>query len=462
MKNKITSITSIFTLIILSGFFMHAVSAQDFVPLGKLAQDYLLRSTVDGTYTKEPITETTTTQTTTKEYTQEPIKIEEPIVSGTLEEDVIVVNPEIVIRNAVTESIDTISRTSEELNEEKATVIEEIQQTVKEDIDDSIINIRRETDTQAYELQKIVDAERTQLFENVNRTIQEVTPVENTKLETLRALVNTSIQNIERNLQEQAPDVKLDFQKSRAAVERKLVNFENSLRQKERLIKTREGALVYLDSDQDSVSDYDEIYIYKTNPDKAKTLDGELSDGQKISQGINPLSETRERKNYQDPREDITSFVSESYRVNKVQLIKEEKKLVFEGNALPNSFVTLYIYSTPIVVTVKTDISGKWAYELEQELEDGEHQMYVATVDATGKIVARSNPTLFVKTAEAATIGIAGSFDSTPKAQNFFRDNFILITLALLIVVVILAMMFVGNKRNLKTVVSELKNEINT
>lgn len=456
MKNKITVALPIFTLI-LSGIFMHAVSAQDFVPLGKLAQEYLLRATNE---TKEFLN----TQEGGIEIKQSDVQTSQTTRNTSFESfnDVIVVNPEIVIRNSVTESIDTISKTNEQLNQEKDIIIEDIKRSVKDDIDESIIKIRRETDTQAYELQQVVDTNRAQLFENVNRVIQEVTPVENKKIQELRTIVDTSIQSIERDLRAEAPMVQIDFEKSRAAIENKLISFEEQLIQKQQLIETREGALVYLDSDQDGVSDYDEIYIYGTNPDNAFSIAGELNDGQKISQGINPLSEGSEKKNYQDPRDDVSSFVSEFYKIEKVQLIKEEDKLVFEGLALPNSFVTLYIFSTPIIVTVKTDISGKWAYELDQKLENGEHQMYVATVDATGKIVARSNPTLFVKTAEAATIGIVGSADSSVKTPNFLRDNFILITLAILITIVILAMMFVGNRRNLKTVVSELKNEINT
>jgi hypothetical protein len=75
--------------------------------------------------------------------------------------------------------------------------------------------------------------------------------------------------------------------------------------------------------------------------------------------------------------------------------------LVFEGRALPNSFVTLYIFSTPVVVTVKTDEQGNWRYTLDTELEDGSHNLYVAMVNNNGRIVAKSPPVPFVKTAEA-------------------------------------------------------------
>jgi hypothetical protein len=85
--------------------------------------------------------------------------------------------------------------------------------------------------------------------------------------------------------------------------------------------------------------------------------------------------------------------------------VTPQKKLEIHGTALPNSYVTLYIYSTPIIVTVKTDSTGQWQYTLDRELETGEHKIYAATVDNSGKIVAKSTPIPFTKTAEAATLG---------------------------------------------------------
>jgi hypothetical protein len=79
------------------------------------------------------------------------------------------------------------------------------------------------------------------------------------------------------------------------------------------------------------------------------------------------------------------------------------KELVISGRALPNSFITLYIFSTPIVVTVKTDANGKWSYTLDKTLEDGDHTLYVAMVDNSGRIIAKSKPIVFTQTAEAAS-----------------------------------------------------------
>lgn len=435
MKNKIEIIISV-TLFLLTIGTWTSLHAQEFSPLGTLAQEYIERLNTE-------------------------LQKSEGIMPSS---NTVVVNPEAVTRDAITESIDTISKTTEEVTVEKEAVLIEIKETVKQDIDDSIIFIRKTTETPAYELQRVVDVERTELFENLTQTIEAIQPSEGSKIADLQVQVDASLQKIQTSLETES-GLPVNFEKSHRDIKETLLRFEEVLQEKRMIIESRQGALVFEDTDADAVSDYDEIYIYRTDPSNARTVGTDLTDGQKIEAGINALSDTSEKVSYQDPREDQESFVSSSYRVEKVQLIKEENqssKLVFEGTALPNTYITLYIYSTPIVVTVKTNDSGQWSYELEKELEDGEHQMFVATVDTSGKIIARSNPILFTKSAEAATIGIAGSLNNSISTQNFLKDNFILITLAVLISVVVLGMMFVGNHKNIRSAVSELKNEVNT
>jgi hypothetical protein len=414
--------------------------AQESSPFAKLAQDYILRLNQELRETDESV----------------PSPTQEPVV----------VNPEAIVKDAVTESIDTISKTIEEITIEKQRIITEIKDRVKRDIDDSIIEIRKEnTQTPAYELQKVVDVERTKLFENIVNTIEKIQPATEDaqvqKIEQLQTEVDDSLQKIQESLEDES-GLPINFERSKRDIRETLLKFQEVLEAKKNIIESRQGELVFKDTDQDGISDYDELYIYKTNPESPQTKEGEKTDGQKIQEGINPLSDTGEKIAYQDPRDDRESFVSSSYRVDKIQLIKEENKIVFEGSALPNTYITLYIFSTPIIVTVKTDAKGKWNYELKQELENGEHQIYVASVESSGKIIARSNPILFTKSAEAATIGIAGSIDNSVSTQNFLKDNFILISLATLIAIVILGMMFVGNHKTVASAVTELKNQVDS
>ena len=104
--------------------------------------------------------------------------------------------------------------------------------------------------------------------------------------------------------------------------------------------------------------------------------------------------------------------------------------------------MTLYIFSTPIIVTVKADSEGRWTYELDKELEDGNHEVYVATVDNSGKIVAKSNPIPFVKQANAAALG--SEFVSVEN-PNFLRANFVYIIMYVSLFGLLLMLFLVGS-----------------
>ncbi|MFH1611673.1 MAG: Ig-like domain-containing protein [bacterium] len=160
---------------------------------------------------------------------------------------------------------------------------------------------------------------------------------------------------------------------------------------------------VVLDSDGDGVSDLTEA-IYGTdinNPDSDG--DGYL-DGVEIQNAYDPLNaEASEKITFEEPKTtgevmadiyEVTEVDNES--VDNVVTKIEQQRPVFKGRGLPNSFVTLYIYSSlPVVVTTKTDANGNWSYVLSKPLETGEHEVYVAITDNTGKIVAKSEPKPF-------------------------------------------------------------------
>lgn len=361
----------------------------------------------------------------------------------------------------VKENVRSVAETVDEIRVDTEVTEDEVRDFVKAGIDRNIIEIRKETDLPAYELQKAVDQDRLELFDALNTTLKTVNITNSDILENFSDEVDQKIQDIEEALKTKS-GLETDFEEERRSVKNTLLRLQSNINEKTELIKEREGEKIYKDTDGDGLSDYDEKYIYETDPEKASTLDDGENDGDKISLGIDPT--TGGKINYADPREDVDSYVTSAYRLEDVALVKQEAKdlIKFEGRALPNSFVTLYIYSTPIIVTVKTDANGDWSYELDKELENGEHQMYVATVSNSGKIIARSNPVSFTKTSEAASIGIVGIDVETSQAGDFFRDNFILISLAILILVVVLALMIAGRNKGVKDVVTDLKNEVDS
>lgn len=55
--------------------------------------------------------------------------------------------------------------------------------------------------------------------------------------------------------------------------------------------------------------------------------------------------------------------------------------LILSGEANPDSDVLVYVFSEPLVLTTQSDETGNWTYVLEDPLEPGDHEVYVAVED---------------------------------------------------------------------------------
>jgi hypothetical protein len=184
------------------------------------------------------------------------------------------------------------------------------------------------------------------------------------------------------------------------------------------------------DFDQDGLTNAEEQRL-GTNPFLADTDNDGFLDEDEVKNGYDPKKfspgDGRDKITFENPRDVIEAerrspdkkTKNSRYVVNAVSSVKasvpgEKDKLRFSGKALPNIFVTLYIYSNSIVVTLKTDANGNWSYDLDKTVEDGSHEVYVAVTDNTGKITARSEGLGFVKTASAITIQPTALASETP------------------------------------------------
>lgn len=169
-----------------------------------------------------------------------------------------------------------------------------------------------------------------------------------------------------------------------------------------------------LDSDRDGISDYDEKYIYGTDPNNPDTDGDGYSDGSEILGGFDPNNpDLHGTIAYENPKTGGTEVKKDILAASMISVVppKQETntpaaapKIEFKGKGLPHSFVTLYIFSVPMVITVRTDADGNWEYTLDKELTDGSHELYVAMTDNAGKILAKSSPIPFVKEANAITV----------------------------------------------------------
>ncbi|OGM20118.1 hypothetical protein A2714_00970 [Candidatus Woesebacteria bacterium RIFCSPHIGHO2_01_FULL_38_9] len=102
---------------------------------------------------------------------------------------------------------------------------------------------------------------------------------------------------------------------------------------------------------------------------------------------LNFLPPPPEQVPYLEEAPDIVNFSDVQQETQTVKSQNYGGKVVFSGKAPPNSSVTIYIYSDPIVVTTKTDENGDWIYELEQPLSGEKHVAYATVKTTSGKIV---------------------------------------------------------------------------
>ena len=207
--------------------------------------------------------------------------------------------------------------------------------------------------------------------------------------------------------------------------------------------------LVYKDTNNDGISDYDSKYIYNIDPIKpsiVSSYEGKtVNAGEKILLGFDPSKKELEKVVSEEPLQSKSDIVVSSYKVNNIKLT-DDKKIEIKGQALPNSFITLYIYSTPIMVTVKTDSNGEWHYILDKELENGNHTVYTATVNNSGNIVAKSTPFTFTKTAEAVSLNdlpVRESANAIQKPGLLEGRNLYVVIIGLFMVVGI-TLIFIG------------------
>ncbi len=341
----------------------------------------------------------------------------------------------------------------------------EIRAEIREAIDDSIINIRQKSNIQAYELSRSINNTENTLYEDVSNTVNGGLLTDVEEIDALQTRIDSGFDDMKTSL-EDVSGVEVDFSKSLSDVRVAIAAYRTQIEKNRTILRERDGDLIEKDTDEDGLSDYDEIYLYDTDPEDAYSTGGTKNDGQKVAAGINPASDTEERIAFSDPREDRDAYISGVYSVDRVELIdvNGEKRIQLKGTALPNSYTTLYVYSTPVIVTMKSDGRGEWSYTLDRELENGDHSVYVATVNNSGRLIARSSAIPFTQTAEAAAIGTFGIGDTTISQNSFVQENFVLIILAILLAAIVITLILTGRKKEEEVIVEapgeEPKNQV--
>lgn len=213
--------------------------------------------------------------------------------------------------------------------------------------------------------------------------------------------------------------------------------------QDNKIIQTGSSILV-IDSDNDGLPDDIEKKIGTDLNSKDTDVDG-YSDYVEYASGYNPLGEGKLKTEnklapvemaivnneiFEQPKSKGAlheDFVTESVTNLGTATSSKAGGYLLQGKATPNTVISLYIYSDlPLMITVKTDDYGNWKYELRQSLSDGEHEVYVALNDTTGKVIAKSNPLSFVvKEAQAASLSDAVLNNTAPTIESENNNIFI-------------------------------------
>ena len=302
-----------------------------------------------------------------------------------------------------------------------------------------------------------LQSRRNKLIDEVNTDLKDSTVLSPEDISSIKLKVNKGISDIdvlisEKIIREEQKTATTDIQTStiknvddvRKVLDTLVVEARNSAIE----LKEQGIDLLYKDTNKDGISDYESTHVYNIDPiapSPVSTFEGrQVTAGEKIILGLDPAKSEVVKVVPEEPKASLAPLAT-TYKVNKVSL-SEEKKVVLKGTALPNSYVTLYIYSTPIIVTVKTDKDGEWQYVVDKELESGEHTIYTATVNNTGKILTQSSGFQFVKTAEAATLGSLPSIQVTSEIQKpglLNRD--ILLTIGVMfLIITVLSLIAIG------------------
>ncbi len=363
--------------------------------------------------------------------------------------------------------LSNVAKSVRELDKNAERLKERVRHTVSRDLDMVMRRVTRDVHkaedvmvgadkAPKRQVQQIVNESRTQQVQQISERIEQKkkqindyvnivvdgSARGNTRPRDLSAVLESSMSDVETIVHNES-GVDVDLSSYSRNVVGIVSDDINKFEKQVESLNERGGLDLYRDTDGDGVSNYDETFIYFTDPENAYTSGSTMTDGERILRGLDVHATTLERVAVESPKAAGTE-VRDIFDVHKME-VDDTGALVIAGKALPNSFVTLYIFSTPVVVTVKAEGDGSWQYTLDTQLEDGEHSLYVASVNNAGRILAKSREVPFTKTAEAVDFNALSATVSEPTPLSILQENMVAVAIFLLAIFAIVIVLVLGS-----------------
>lgn len=199
------------------------------------------------------------------------------------------------------------------------------------------------------------------------------------------------------------------------------------------------------DTDEDGIADAEELRT-GTDPLGAGELGRELRASERTVVFSRPLEQPSARSDADPSFKVGVGAPGDAYE-------KEADAVATRlvGTCDPGETCIIYIYSyVPMVLTTTADAAGNFTYDLSDSLTDGQHTVYVAVTDDTGRIVKRSAPlSFFVNEAQAVTFDefaaaaaqpLDAAMDVSPEQaqRRFLWGAFVIVVLGAVLAVAIL------------------------
>jgi DNA polymerase III alpha subunit (gram-positive type) len=319
--------------------------------------------------------------------------------------------------------------------EEKAEkIVEETKSEIEKEVAKAMPEVKEEVKEKTKEIEPKIKEMKEKMEKEAEIKEEAKTPqIQREKENLKKEIVKKSLEPIEKKITALSPEEKERAEMAKSEVQKKIEEIlEKTETQFKEIAKEKKEIYpqAFKDSDQDGISDWQEI-ILETDPLNPDTDGDGYLDGIEYKLGFDPKKPgPADKILWQDPRE--KGKVGERVVIERVEIV--DKKLKITGRGIPNSFVTIYIFSKPIVALAKVNENGFFEYVLDKELTDGTHTVYVALTNNKGEIEEKSGPFTFVQTQGKILkiTEIPGSQVAAPPSEALKR-SFLILVLGLIV-----------------------------